>query len=46
MSNGHPGMALAGRLPLVEPPRVAPREREILTLLAEGLTDQQVAQVL
>jgi Tol biopolymer transport system component/DNA-binding CsgD family transcriptional regulator len=44
MSDENPGVAAAGQLPRGEPPRVTPREKEILCLIAEGLTDQEIAR--
>jgi Tol biopolymer transport system component/DNA-binding CsgD family transcriptional regulator len=43
VSEKHPERAVAGRHPPNQPPRITPREKEILGLIAEGLTDQQIA---
>jgi Tol biopolymer transport system component/DNA-binding CsgD family transcriptional regulator len=43
MSDEHPGV-VAERLPPGGPPRITPREKEILYLIAEGLTDQAIAE--
>jgi DNA-binding CsgD family transcriptional regulator len=40
----HPEGAAAERLPADKPPRITPREKEILALIAEGLTDQEIAR--
>jgi hypothetical protein len=44
MSDEHPGVTADQPLPPAERPRITPREKEILDLIAEGLTDQQIAR--
>jgi DNA-binding CsgD family transcriptional regulator len=44
MSDEHPGVAAEGQPPRSAPPTITPREQEILRLIAEGLTDREIAE--